>query len=97
MTYGWPGGSSRRWRKLRARKLQSDPLCEPCRRQRKVVEATEVHHITPISAGGGKFALANLESRCADCHIRAHGGRPKGGVDPKTGLPIGDDHWWNTQ
>jgi 5-methylcytosine-specific restriction endonuclease McrA len=53
--YGWPKGSDRRWRKLRARKLADEPRCEPCLTKGMVTMATEVHHRKPISQGGGKY------------------------------------------
>lgn len=88
--------STRRGRKLRRAKLNADPLCEPCQRDDRLSAATEVHHKQPLSEGGDPWLWSNLESRCDDCHKRAHGAKPKGGVDPATGLPLGD-HWWNAK
>jgi 5-methylcytosine-specific restriction endonuclease McrA len=94
--YGWPQGSDRRWRKLRARKLTDEPRCERCLVGGKLAQATEVHHRKPISAGGGKYDWANLESVCGDCQDEAHGARPKIRIDPGTGLPLpGQDHPWS--
>ena len=31
----------------------------------------EVHHVLPVAAGGAN-ELANLETRCRDCHLGAH-------------------------
>ena len=53
--YGWPKGSDRRWRKLRARKLAEEPRCERCLTSGRLTPATEVHHRKPISKGGGKY------------------------------------------
>jgi 5-methylcytosine-specific restriction enzyme A len=88
--------STRRGRRLREAKLRDcDYLCEPCRHQGRLVEAVEVHHVVPLHEGGDPFpGLNGLEARCDACHKQAHGARPKAGVDPATGLPLGD-HWWN--
>jgi 5-methylcytosine-specific restriction protein A len=57
---------SRRWRRLRAYKLQVDPMCERCG-----AVATEVHHIKEVrDAEGLRFAMSNLESLCKPCHSR---------------------------
>ena len=34
----------------------------------------EVHHVTPLEAGGAALALAlaNLETLCTRCHVAAH-------------------------
>lgn len=58
------------WRKLRVLALQRDHyLCQECLRQKRIVKATEVHHIKPI-ADFPELALTldNLESLCWDCH-----------------------------
>jgi 5-methylcytosine-specific restriction endonuclease McrA len=61
--YGWPKGSDRRWRKLRAHKLADEPRCERCLTSGRLTPATEVHHRTPISEGGSKYDWDNLQSR----------------------------------
>jgi 5-methylcytosine-specific restriction endonuclease McrA len=94
--YGWPKGSDRRWRKLRARKLADEPRCERCLAKGMVTMATEVHHVLPISQGGGKYDWNNLESVCGECQDEAHGARPKIRIDARTGLPLpGQDHPWS--
>jgi 5-methylcytosine-specific restriction protein A len=97
VTAGHPFGT-RRGRRLRDRKLRSvDDLCERCRQQGRLVEAVEVHHRQALEDGGPKFpALNGLEALCDNCHRQTHGARPRFGVDPATGLPIGD-HWWNAK
>ena len=59
---------SRRWRSLRAIKLQQDPLCEECQRKGLVVPAQMVDHIVPINKGGAPMELENLQSLCNKCH-----------------------------
>jgi 5-methylcytosine-specific restriction endonuclease McrA len=92
VTYGWPSGSDRRWRKLRAQKLEHEPRCESCLTKGKLSQATTVHHRRPISQGGAKYDPANLQSVCAYCHTLAHGGRS--GSDVR-GLPTDPNHPWN--
>jgi 5-methylcytosine-specific restriction endonuclease McrA len=61
-----------------------------------ITMSTEVHHLKPISEGGGKYEWANLESVCGDCQDEAHGAKPKIRIDPRTGLPLpGQDHPWS--
>jgi hypothetical protein len=94
--YGWPKGSDRRWRKLRARKLADEPRCERCLTNGRLTPATEVHHPTPMSEGGSKYDWDNLQSVCGDCQDEAHGAKPKIRIDPRTGLPLpGQNHPWS--
>ncbi|MBR1646195.1 MAG: HNH endonuclease [Selenomonadaceae bacterium] len=57
------------WRKLRARFLNSHPLCEQCKLEGRYTAATEVHHIKPLSEGGGNDER-NLMPLCHQCHSR---------------------------
>ena len=61
----WQGGSTRRWRRLRDRKLTADPLCQwpGCR-----VLATEVDHLVNLAEGGARYDWSNLQSLCSDHH-----------------------------
>ncbi|MGW5720794.1 HNH endonuclease [Amycolatopsis sp. NPDC003865] len=61
----WSAGSTRRWRRLRAAQLASQPLCQRagCRHL-----ATEVDHVQPLSEGGERYDPSNLQSLCRDCH-----------------------------
>jgi len=57
------------WRKIRARFISAHPLCEECRRSGRLTPATEVHHVKPLSEGGG-HEWNNLMSLCHECHSR---------------------------
>jgi 5-methylcytosine-specific restriction protein A len=93
VSYGWPAGSDRRWRRLRALTLQRSPCCEACRRRGRLAPATEVHHVRSIAAGGDKYDPLNLLSVCPACHRELHGQR-SGAVDTD-GMPTSPSHWWN--
>lgn len=63
--------SSGRWRKLRNKKLKTDPLCEYCLEDDIVTEATEVDHIIPIDARWDlRLSWDNLKSACHSCHMK---------------------------
>ena len=59
---------SRKWRTLRALKLQKDPLCEECMRKGMLIPAQMVDHIIPINKDGAPLDLNNLQSLCNHCH-----------------------------
>ena len=61
-------GYDRKWQRVRAIKLSSDPLCERCERHGIVEPATEVHHRIALADGGERLDTANLESLCKRCH-----------------------------
>lgn len=58
--------------------LQRDNyLCQECLRKKRIVKATEVHHIKPIADFPTlALNLDNLESLCWDCHEQT---KPRGG------------------
>jgi len=71
--------NSTRWRKLRAEKLRSNPICEECERKDRSTIATEVHHIVPVESVSGRagmerlmFSWLNLQSLCHACHVETH-------------------------
>ena len=57
------------WRKIRAIFLSENPLCEMCKQEGRYIDATEVHHIKPLSEGGGN-EFENLMPLCKSCHSR---------------------------
>lgn len=63
-------GYDSRWRRVRKRKLRTDPLCEPCMKRDRTTAATEVDHITPLSSGGARLEWSNLQSICRSCHAQ---------------------------
>ena len=62
------GRGGRPWRRLRDAVLQRDKyLCQPCKANGFVTEATMVDHIIP-QAEGGTDDRVNLQSICTECH-----------------------------
>ena len=58
--------NQRQWQHARRAALERDGYrCVECSLPGKL----EVHHITPLYKGGLPFALDNLKTLCAGCHI----------------------------
>lgn len=57
-------GYNKRWQRIRAMYLRSNPICEDCGHS-----ATEVHHIKPLREGGTNH-WENLAPLCKKCHSR---------------------------
>ena len=57
---------SRRWRKIRAMKIQATPVCERCNMEVAVI----VDHCRERSDGGCEDCLDGLVSMCRLCHAR---------------------------
>ena len=58
------------WRKLRALKLEQEPMCEECLKAGRLNPAQMVDHIVPINKGGASLDIENLQSLCNACHAR---------------------------
>lgn len=59
----------RSWKRIRDRYIKAHPLCEECEKYGRLTTAEEVHHILPLSKGGGNEP-ENLMSLCKSCHSR---------------------------
>lgn len=64
-------GYNAAWRKVRAQKLRSNPLCERCEKAGRVRPATRVHH---ADRDAHNNAEGNLEALCKPCHEAEHDG-----------------------
>lgn len=71
--------NSKRWRELRAWKLNAQPLCELCEAEGYVRSAVDVHHKVPVESARTPsemehlcFDPANLQSLCIPCHAKVH-------------------------
>lgn len=61
--------NSREWRELREYILSLNPLCVSCKEKDRLVPATEIDHIIPISADPSKrLDINNLQPLCKSCH-----------------------------
>ena len=60
--------NSKQWRSLRRYYIQMNPLCELCEKQGFTISGQCVDHINPISNGGSKTSLNNLQTLCNSCH-----------------------------
>ena len=74
--------NSNKWKLLRAKKLQSNPVCEMCEANNRSTLATEVHHTVPVESVSHELGMRqqmfdynNLQSLCHDCHINEHARR----------------------
>lgn len=60
-------GSTRRWRTVRARVIQRDPLCllslPGC-----TTISTTADHIVPFARGGDLYDMGNLRGACFPCN-----------------------------
>ena len=68
-----------RWVKLRAEKLQNNPLCEYCLANGIITPGREIHHIVPIDTGINQtemerlaYKYNNLITLCHKCHVQVH-------------------------
>lgn len=59
----------RSWKRIRDRYIKAHPLCEECDKNGRIKAAEEVHHILPLSKGGGN-ETSNLMALCKPCHSR---------------------------
>jgi 5-methylcytosine-specific restriction endonuclease McrA len=67
---------STEWRKTKDEYIKHNSLCELCLSEGKNKRSDDVHHITPLTAGGEPFSEDNLIALCDSCHsgIHASGG-----------------------
>jgi len=64
----WPYNIAR-WRRFRLLQLAREPMCGPCFEDTgRVMPATDVDHVTPISKGGAIWDLGNMQSLCHAHH-----------------------------
>lgn len=57
-----------RWRRIRDKQLNSQPLCEWCIEREIVEPATEVHHSIPHKGSEAIFWSGPFISTCKSCH-----------------------------
>lgn len=64
---------SRQWRRVRLIQLAKEPLCRACKSMGVITSGVVADHIVPISQGGERFDMDNLQSLCTPCHNRKTG------------------------
>ena len=68
----WRGSENKKG--VRQLQLEAEPLCRLCKEQRKLTEATEVHHVVKVRHDPGiALDMGNLWSLCKPCHDRISG------------------------
>lgn len=77
--------NTKRWKELRAWKLQQNPLCEMCQAEGYVRAAVDVHHIRPVESAHSVSEMeqlcydpGNLMALCIPCHVKVHKEMGKG-------------------
>ena len=61
--------TSLRYRRMRRRILNGEPLCRPCREKGFTVAAAELDHIAPAMRDPSLFWVeSNLQPICRSCH-----------------------------
>ena len=77
--------NTKKWKELRAWKLQQNPLCEICQAEGYVRSAVDVHHIIPVESAHTlqemeqlAFDPSNLKALCIPCHVKTHKEMGKG-------------------
>ena len=65
-------GYDYKWTRFRKAYLSSEEnaLCRECLSNGRLIPATEIDHITPMSKGGDKYDETNLQPLCKSCHSR---------------------------
>ena len=77
-----------KWRKLRAYKLDLNPLCEHCDKKGIITTGTEIDHIIPIVQWiKGALRLDNLQTLCGSCHTK------KGNEEGKAPTILANRKW----
>ena len=57
------------WKQARITQLSTQPLCQACKLQGRIVAAAHVDHVIPWQAiGEHAFHRAKLQSLCPNCH-----------------------------
>ena len=86
------------WKKLRRLRLMREPLCRHCMARGRVVAATQVDHVKPISQGGPPMDIDNTQSLCISCHSIKTSSDKTGklikGCDDN-GMPFDVNHPWH--
>lgn len=69
--------NSTAWRKLARKQLIREPLCSICLKEGRASMAEIADHIKPITEGGERLDINNLQSLCRSCHNKKHSSKQK--------------------
>ena len=59
------------WKRIRARQLSTQPICQACHLQGRITPANQVDHLFPWNhLGQDAFWFNIFQSLCAECHTR---------------------------
>jgi 5-methylcytosine-specific restriction protein A len=83
--------NSKQWRSTRKHYIKTNPLCEECKRNNRIMAGYCVDHITPISKGGHRTDLSNLQTLCRSCHESKSG---KEGIEYRSKIKIRNKPRW---
>ena len=61
-------GYDRHWRRFRLAYLDDNPICVRCEAGGRIVPATVVDHVVPMSQGGAHMVESNSQALCKRCH-----------------------------
>ena len=91
---------SKRWQRLRQKKLQAQPYCQCPHHKGKAIPADTVDHIKPHKGDARLFwDTRNLQSMTKQCHDRFKQSQEKGGHGflqgfDENGNPLSHSHHW---
>jgi len=85
-----PFYASPEWRRIRKLQLARQPECRRCGSRQRL----HADHIRPISKGGARLDLANLQTLCIRCHAaKTYKGSPPQGGGRKPELKGASPEW----
>lgn len=90
--------STARWKAIRKRHLNEQPLCVMCEQMGKLTPADVVDHIIPHRGDHDLFFEGKLQSLCKLHHDHNKQMEEKSGVivgGTSEGMPIDPNHHWN--
>lgn len=82
--------ATQRWRHIRARHLEANPLCVFCLKQGRTTVAKICDHVEPHRGDMNRFWYGNLQGLCATCHNSTKQALEKSG---RSMVRIGEDGW----
>ncbi|MCU0938497.1 MAG: hypothetical protein MUC86_05010 [Burkholderiaceae bacterium] len=82
-----------RWRRLRLRQLQREPLCRVCQQEGRITLATICDHVAPHRGDMARFWGGPFQSLCKRCHDSTKKAIEQSGQAPARFDPRGNVLW----